>query len=365
MKPFFTATLTNDTPVFLGGYDTQYARDGITEGLRTQSLKGLIRYWMRVYLASYYSDGKINDYISNILGGNINGKLKTSRVRLTCHTLNDTVKSFDNMLKDVPRVKLLTLGKHRLPNFADKIEARIELYSTNNNLDDKDKRLVIGSLITGLLLSGLGKMGRRGFGCFRINIEEGEAEFKTSINKLFSSTDVDTKVESIKNIITYTKNSIKKENSKAQSNIHSFDNCKILYIPLKRQELQELAFFQRFTVRGSRAIEFGENPRHYKDDITKKHLAWFMGLPRNQKGTGYFVNGEGRRASAMFISIHKGFALVSFFKSMDWYENITWKGGHGKKLTFKPKQNIDDAFNTTIDLFKRYMSIKGYEVKEV
>ncbi len=86
MKTFFSATLTNDTPVFIGGYDTNYARDNITEGLRTQSLKGFIRYWMRVYLAGAGCNlNDINSKIVQLLGGNYNGKMYSSKIRLQCY----------------------------------------------------------------------------------------------------------------------------------------------------------------------------------------------------------------------------------------------------------------------------------------
>ena len=402
LKPFFSATLTNTTPVFLGGYDTQYARDGITEGLRTQSLKGLIRYWMRVYLASTgYTLENIVSKVNELLGGKTGNNIHASKIKINCndnintkfHTLEaeakkdsnkkwkqktEIVLKVDNKINDyykkIPRISLISLAaknnKRVKLTFADRNELKSTIVlSERITLEYNDKILVIGSLITGLLLSGLGNMSRRGFGCFDIMVEEdySKESFKDIVNKIFDRIDVDERISLIKKVIKTTRdiidNNYNLRDSRDMPRIHALhpDHCKILYVyyknVYKENILERICTLQLFTVRSLRSKRLGE------DCITNKKLAWFMGLPRSQSDTGYFPVDKNikRRASAMFISVHKDFALVSFFKSKDWPNRIEWKGN--SEPPFEP--DIEDAFNTTIDSFKRYMNSNGYVVKDV
>ncbi|MCS7122889.1 MAG: hypothetical protein NZ908_02970 [Candidatus Micrarchaeota archaeon] len=359
MKRLLSATLTNDTPVFLGGYDTKYARDGSSEGLRTQSLKGLLRYWMRVYLAGAgYELNRIDEEVNKICGGKIQNDLHASVIKLGCKIEEDEpVHSLTPELREVPRIRLLTLARQDL-TFARKIKARISLQYMKS-IAENSKILIIGSLVTGLLLSGIGKMGRRGFGCFSIQIEEDETRLFRIVNALFSPNPTDKRIELIKEIISITKKSITDSAYTLNGipEIHAMhpDYCKMFYIPLKTKDtLTALRELQGFTVRPIRSRVLP------MDEITREHLAWFMGLPRSQRGTGYFTNAE-RRASPIFISVHKEFALVSFFRSRDWPSDIQWKGRGNKSL----KADIERAFDTVTESFMQYMKNKRYEVKEV
>lgn len=75
------------------------------------------------------------------------------------------------------------------------------------------------------------------------------------------------------------------------------------------------------------------------------HMAWFFGLPRSQKGTGYMPPGGGRktekeelrRASAVFAAAHgdrhvygRG-TYISIFLSLDWPDQLKWVGGSGTR----------------------------------
>jgi len=344
MKLIFNAELKNDTPVFLGGYDTLYARDGISEGLRSQSLKGLMRYWMRVYFATQgYNLEEINEQTNSILGGKIkDGKeLLTSKIKISCHIIED-----DNYKE----------GKRKS---AGKLKSDISLYDVNGDLNDRDKRLVIGSLITGIILSGIGKMSRRGFGCFSMEIikEEGTIVFREKVKKVFSSDKLDDKITNIKEIIKQTKECIPKRNyNNDLPPIHAFSHCKMYIIK----------------IRGQRATI--EDLRRIKRDIiiNNKHLGWFLGLPRKQLGmsyTGYIIEEKKRieikrRASPMFIAVHNNFAIITIFKSKDWPLQIEWKGKFTKNIQVTDN-NINEAYNVISEELRSYLLNKGYEVNEI
>jgi len=362
MKLIFNAELKNDTPVFLGGYDTLYARDDISEGLRSQSLKGLMRYWMRVYFATQgYNLEEINEQTNSILGGKSkDGKeLLTSRIKIICDTKDDN-PSYDSNF-NIPRIKLLRLGGDKL-NYAKKLESELSLYDINGDLNDRDKRLVIGSLITSIILSGIGKMSRRGFGCFSIMeiIEEDTRVFREKIKKVFSSDNLDEKIINIKEIIKLTKDCISTRNyNNGLPPIHAFSHCK-MYIIKIQDKMQTIQDLQGFTVRSLRRIR--------PDIITNKHLAWFLGLPREQRGTGYtgYINNIKieRRASPMFIAVHNNFAIITIFKSKDWPLQIRWKGKSIENIKIIDN-NINEAYNVISEELRRYLLNRGYKVREI
>ena len=362
----FSANLTNDTPVFLGGYDMLYGRDNVNEGLRTQSLKGLLRYWMRVYLAGagYKS---IEEKVNSICGGRIKEAMRASMIKLRCETFKDELDNMNRLNNtNIARIKLLRLNKEL--NFAKSLNVRISLH-TINDMNKNDKILVVGSLVTGLLLSGIGKMGRRGFGCFTVNSENGDKDIEDLIKSTrdaFSNSNPEKRIESINDIISTTRKYINSNNVSPNGlpRIHALhpDYCKIFYLSFNKHKrpLDVIRDLQNFVLRSSRS-------KLKSDPITKNHLAWFLGLPRSQNNKGYIVNkGISRRASPLFIAVHKDFALVSIFKSRDWPCKIEWSN-KSKKVTIDiDESKINDAFDKVIETFNRYInSTSGYKVMSV
>jgi len=365
MELIFNAELKNDTPVFLGGYDTLYYRDGSSEGLRSQSVKGLMRYWMRVYYATQeYNLDEISEKTNNILGGKSkDGKeLITSKVKISCYTRD--MPSFI-LPMDIPRINLLKLGKYQL-NYAEELESELSLY--NRDLDENHKRLVIGSLVTGIILSGIGKMSRRGFGCFSMKIKKDcTGIFKENINGLFESDNLDDKKTSIINIIKETRKCIqpKRNYGNVLPPIHSFSHCK-MYIIKVQDRMKAIQDLQEFTVRSLRQRQIRP------DQITNQHHAWFLGLPREQRGTGYtgyiYINNNKnkieRRASPMFIAVHNNFAIITIFKSKDWPTQILWKGKN-KPQPIDVISAINNAYNVINSELNIYLQNKRYQVVEI
>ena len=395
MELIFNAELKNDTPVFLGGYDTLYYRDGSSEGLRSQSVKGLMRYWMRVYYATQgYNLDEISEETNNILGGKSkDGKeLITSKVKIRCYTKCDEpsyIQGIQDILNNIPRIKLLKLRKDDKLNYAKKLESELSLYVIRDNLNDNNKKLIIGSLVTGIILSGIGKMSRRGFGCFSMKIKEDcTSIFQKNINGLFESDDLNDKKTSIINIIKETRKCIqpKRNYGNVLPPIHSFSHCK-MYIIKVQDKMKTIQDLQEFTVRSLRQRSLRQikpyqitNQHHARlDQITNQHAAWFLGLPREQRGTGYTgynINNNRieRRASPMFIAVHNNFAIITIFKSKDWptqirWTQIRWKGKNKPQPIDVMKANYIEAINNAYGVIdselNRYLRNKGYQVEEI
>jgi CRISPR type III-B/RAMP module RAMP protein Cmr1 len=363
--------LKSITPVLLGGYDTQYSHklDNfiIKEELRTQSLKGFLRYWFRSYLVGGgLTKEEVLKRTNEIFGGDVIGErgkreIKSSDVRLKSELINDNCS--DNLI-NVPLFKFTTRGNKKI-FYASKLIARITLEERiKANLDSNDRKLIVGSLITGLLLSGIGKFGRRGFGSFDFSIDQDATNcYKEISNKIFDENISDeNRMKYIKGVIVETRNVAftRKLNDIPITHAIHPDYLKLIYInPKGKKPLTVLNVLQSFVVRSTRE-KFLQN-----STITAKRLAWYMGLPRSQpkSGTGY-VSDLNRRASPLFVSIHSQFTLVSSFLSSDWPNEIRWRGG-GKKLKIIKTDKLRDTFNDVYNELLKYLQVRQYEYKEI
>jgi len=119
-----------------------------------------------------------------------------------------------------------------------------------------------------------------------------------------------------------------------------------------------------FFLRSERCSVLYRTPR-CKDDLRHNLDAWFLGLPREQRGTGYRT-GVSRRASPVLLAFHNGNnwfgggAFVSVFLSGDWPKKIEWRGGRSVRI---PKQVNDvaivDAYSVFNKEFLAYLSKIG------
>ena len=359
--------LTNETYVFLGGYNTYYKPNNFSEGLRTQSLKGLLRYWLRTYLAGAgMSINEINERTCELFGGRINDKFFASKVQIKSYMIFD--KPFTFYRKDFPRINLLTLKKDkREVDGTQVLKARVSLNERIGvNLSKEDKELSVGVLLTSLLLSGIGKMSRRGFGTFRIDVQEDSTKlFYDKITTTFgaNSTDKDRKV-SITEIIEKTRGSIKEEKPISDiPPIHAINKeyFKLIYISMTKEPENVVKDLQDFTLRSRRAkVLFGNFKKD--DEITRCHLAWFLGLPRSQRAKGYIITKDiQRRASPLFFSVHKNFTLVSLFLSKDWPGELEWCDHKGKKQLKIGVNEIKEAYKVILKSLIDYLDKLNYK----
>ncbi|MFH7836157.1 MAG: hypothetical protein QXL51_06145 [Candidatus Aenigmatarchaeota archaeon] len=359
--------LSNETPIFIGGYNTYYKPDNFCEGLRTQSVKGLLRYWLRCYLAGAgINVSEINNKTCELLGGKIGETFFASKIQIKSYLINDKPSVFYE--KNIPRINLLLLGRKQKLDCAQFLKARLSLYERKGViLNENDKGLIVGTLLTSLLLSGLGKMARRGFGTFRVDVwEDGTKLFYDDITNIFSadSTDEDRK-KSIIRIIEKTKRNIMEEKPFSDiPPIHAIHKkyFKLIYISMRKEPKHVINDLQNFTLRPKRAkVLFGDFKKD--DEITKKHLAWFLGLPRSPRETGYIIKDDDvqRRPSPLFFSVHRNFALVSLFLSKDWPRNLTWKGAKKEEPLNITVNEIQKAYDITFNLLIQYLDKLNYE----
>jgi CRISPR-associated protein Cmr1 len=111
------------------------------------------------------------------------------------------------------------------------------------------------------------------------------------------------------------------------------------------------------------------NADESQDTITSKRLAWFLGLPREQRGTGYISN-VNRRASPIHLAVHGGRALFTFFLSSDWPTEIKWKGLYGKKQQGKKLLDVDggrvkEAYLCLISNLENYLEKMNYKYEVI
>jgi len=385
--------LRSESLLLLGGYDTRFHED---DPLRTQSIKGLWRYWLRAYIAgALYEAGKLKckkECTSEICEktGNILGSLNSaSKFRL----IIDRVSFGEERLKDISgaqRIRLLRLGK--LEKISDRknlyAEIRIEKSPHIEKIDENERKLAIGSLLTALSLNGIGKGGRRGLGTFSIEIDGFEGKFlkdnkinynmlKELINETLDSARLylNLGIERVYEIPPLDCISrVKIDLSDIDESISLFDKKKVPVFtiikaePKTRKEIEKMVIeLQDFFYRPGRSKRMSfkiTSADESQDIITKKRLAWFLGLPREQKGTGY-ISDVNRRASPIHLAVHEGSALFTLFLSSDWPSKIIWKGGKYEKPRNVNGGRVREAYLCAISCLEAYLKKMNYRYEVI
>ncbi|NPB00005.1 MAG: type III-B CRISPR module RAMP protein Cmr1 [Crenarchaeota archaeon] len=374
--------LINETPLFLGSYDAQFNPE---DAFRTQSLKGLWRWWTRALIGGvlYDSGSRGSDLIRKTI--NLTGELFGSTDKCSMFKIVSVYKLDRSKIKickrrsrgglcELQRVTLLTLNRDITFVDSNGLEVDLKIYQYRRG---RDHGIELGllSLIVGLSLSGLGKMSRRCVGTFKIYGRDhvgivgqylkgtlGPEDLKkliehaynaaarycqTSPRKLTVSSRDLPPFPSISKSIINCSNIINRvlctrfniPLPSALSN-NTFPIACIYYIPC-RLSIDTLLILQDFFMRARRIIRYyGRNrPPHWfdlfrirlgRDEICK---AWILGLPRYQKGagrgTGYFTNVD-RRASPFIVSSHGDHSMLTLLVSSDWPDTIDWRGEHSR-----------------------------------
>ena len=197
--------LESETPIFLGSYDTQFHAE---DAFRTQSLKGLWRWWLRAYIAGamyrlgFLHSGRSTRYVAELDKGSrdfllqctqqiLGGLGESSHFRIVISEINipyrpnqepccPTTPATPDHCKP-QRVKLLTLGNRTIA-YTDKLSVKLSIELTRE-LSYDEIFVSLSSLLTGLSLDGLGKISRRGFGTFKIKVHDDTGMFNFILNK--------------------------------------------------------------------------------------------------------------------------------------------------------------------------------------
>lgn len=390
MTALIKLILENETPVFLGSYDTQFH---IEDAFRLQSLKGLWRYWLRAYIAgAMYELGLLRSVVrrGNMLATATEESLNTL-LRLTQNILGGTERASRlrlvlegyysrgyyttgyHRIDKVQRVRLLTIPERRV-YYARQLKVNISLNTslgiTERELGESEIKLAIGSLLTGLTLSGIGKMSRRGVGTFKVTLVDNIGVFKKFLKR-----DGALDLNRIKDILKYTLDSAKnyvrshvqKEITGGPNDLPPLGTVSEYEVPLGKISLEKQPSFlsesykvpvfivysvkfdkhildvvtelQDFFYRPGRIRRIYGSPiarteyGHAQDFITARKYSWYLGLPRTQRDTGYIPSrGIERRASPIILAVHKGLAFISVQLSSDWPRDLKWRNHLGQEL---------------------------------
>ncbi|MCC6019125.1 MAG: type III-B CRISPR module RAMP protein Cmr1 [Candidatus Verstraetearchaeota archaeon] len=396
-----TLKLRSENWLLLGGYDTKFHKD---DPFRTQSIKGLWRYWLRAYIAgALYEAGKLKckkECISEIKyicekTGDILGSLNSaSKFRIIVNKVSFDEKEHKN-LSGAQRIRLLSLGRREKISYGENLyaEIRIEESPHVRKVDENERKLAMGALLTALSLNGIGKGGRRGLGTFSVEVNGFEGKFlkdkkidysmlKELINETLNSARsyLNLEVEEVSEIppldcIARVRIDLSEINeSISLFNKKEFPVFTIIKVePKTKKRLEDMIIeLQDFFYRPERSRRMGfkiTSADESQDTITRKRLAWFLGLPREQKGAGYITN-VNRRASPIHLAIHEGMALFTFFLSSDWPAEIKWKGLYGEEQQGKKTLNVDggrvkEAYLCSISSLENYLKKMNYKYEVI
>ncbi len=124
---------------------------------------------------------------------------------------------------------------------------------------------------------------------------------------------------------------------------------------------------QDFFYRPGRVKRFYGSPNtpygHWQDFITKNKYAWFFGLPREQRGTGYRTR-VSRRASPIHLAVHRDKAFLTAFLSLDWPAEMRWIGAGSMTISLN-RDLIARAYVEILAYLEAYLRKLGYKYRVV
>lgn len=397
-------TITNATPLLVGWYDP-YIQDPI--GIRVTEIKGIWRWWCRAFIAGAMFDqgmlcGRPDSHIlcaprreeaeaisclvGKILGLGYAGEHggEASRFRLFIEKVegDTTATEFRDHLQ---RIRLLSL--RRKVDLERKVEGldveprrrftlTVEKVRRGGYEDAED--LALRTLIVSLQLSGIGKGGRRGLGSLDIVYVGTELlpgveikNVKNFIEEVYnSSTEIVRKYKNKCRFETCSDNTSREPLPPIPAvSKRKFNNTNIFQIfRIDTKDNRDFSYVHNFFVRSERCKQL-TNKSDCVDDLRRYHYAWFLGLPREQKGTGYIIKSKSisRRPSPVILAYHSDKnrifgqgAFISVFLSSDWPKELTWsRGRHSKPIRIDIDfDEILNAYNTFTNEFNQYLSRK-------
>ncbi|MGC8597816.1 MAG: RAMP superfamily CRISPR-associated protein [Thermocladium sp.] len=407
---FIDLTLTLDTPFLSGSVDP--GKIDIDWPLRPSTVKGIWRWWTRALVAGVLfergllhgephkdfikipSDNEAS-YISRIVGLGLGlGYAGENDSRASCFRIfidptNQRSSSPQPIITNAnkyQRFKLLTVGGKRSIEYIN--NASITLVIDENShctLEREQKEAAMSALAMSLRYSCFGKGGRRGLGCFSVKASGQYSNIFIKDDEKLLEHALVTASKAVDIVINNGK--LEKRNldkcelppmpviSRGPNYIDCTENQegeKILnkvfnpYILIKVSGSNLLDSIHNFFLRPSRAkVLFGNYGA--SDELRKNYYAWILGLPREQKGTGYSVNSkEGRRASPIMVAVHgNNEGYISIFTSADWPRKVIWRGGSGFKQIDINETKIIEATIVAIRELMDYLRKKNLQVKQV
>ena len=366
-------SLTSSTPLSLGGYDTLPSRrlgaGEVPEPLRTQSVKGAVRWWTRALIAGALYNGGLNGKrlisrtldLSGLVWGSSSKGSSGLRVRTRLDSIQRISYGEASLLSRHPRFILLKLGGRRLrpEELFRKIRGSIILEKAVwSRLTSNAWLLGVYSLALSLTLGCLGKASRRGLGCFNISVSEGSPGMRSLVYKAMTGSPEE-----------LVKASFRTATQLAGMG-SSVGSQALPSIPAIAPQVFRL-FRCRLSGGGplGAAVQFSRctTRSHRGDGLVARRMAWILGLPRSQKGTGYTPRDPGvdRRASPIIFSVHNAWAYMSVFYSRDWPSRIRWRGSGTETTLDIDDDVIRQALDAAIDALQACMEKNDLHCEEV
>ncbi|MEM2856543.1 MAG: type III-B CRISPR module RAMP protein Cmr1 [Candidatus Nitrosocaldaceae archaeon] len=412
--------LVNITYARLGGYNAIVYSNKLqlAESLRTQSIKGVWRWWMRAILSGAALEKGINnvdyDRIRKIMGSTKATSpliLKLTTIEETKSIFKSDISKFDKLLP--PRLRLLVMDKKLSENEkreilwmhkAGSLKAHIQIYvRSGSKISNDELNVAIGAFLLALILQGVGAITRRGFGHFKITYRESskyplkdyaecvkqlneavdESAIRSALEKLIGEVIESAKCllgEPVSNKVTealsipscpslsFNQHAFKLEVVKINTgrNIHK------LSLGLEKDDETQLKLLSKLG-KATLKIEWKKNKRLSSRDLH----TWVLGLPRTHldaykgKNTGYFLptrssTGQpeiGRRPSSISFAPLKQvndewLVAVYGFLSSDWPEGIVWLSGRSYELlSISPKKEVQKRFDEAFNQVINYLKM--------
>lgn len=327
------------TPLRLGGYNAKpYSEElELMEKPRTQSLKGVWRWWARALVAgALLSAGKrninladANEKLSSLLGSTDSA----SKLYLRIVDIEEEEIIEGRSLQRIPRINLLMLrrGERRLERYYRKITFKIELVKRPGaTIYVEEERFGLASLILALTLGGLGSIQSRGFGRFKVLLDSESRgrnpELGEALDRIYKSKDLRELTDALKGMVKlafiYTQKFLR-----VKTSIKPKESLIPAIVPDAPHifRLEAVKFYEDDPIRA--LIHIGNatlkmNWKKYRSAPDKNVHTWILGLPRRGAKAGYFIDSDpGRRLSAIGFSLLKledRYAVVMYgFKSTD------------------------------------------------
>ena len=347
--------LENITPIRVGGYNARPVSDrlGIIEGIRTQSIKGVWRWWARAILAGAMlsrniplpsSISDLDKEISQLLGST--EASSEFFIQLAFDKRGAAYITSDNLL-NIPRIKLITrsMTKHemeKIERYYNKLGLKL-IFGSRKSVRENDKNAImfaLSSLIIALIFSGIGSITTRGFGKLSIiNLETKThvlkneiANLKQLLDKIHQQGSEEGITNGLKELISVSLNYAANYKSlgKAGREIRVYKLPKIPTLALNCTpevfRVETICISRRNAIRILECLGKSTMKVEWKRSLGlpitspgKNLHTWVLGLPRYQRLTGYLPNSEKgkeiRRQSPIGFTVlkcHEGFAIILY-----------------------------------------------------
>ncbi|GGP20780.1 hypothetical protein GCM10007981_10240 [Thermocladium modestius] len=391
------------TPLLSGSADPNEV--DVDYPIRPSEVKGIWRWWARSLVAgALFNRGLLNgesnknavktptkaeaSVISEIVGIDMGlgyvGRGKKHRASCfsieveTMDNVSPKIANNDYNIRDLNRVKLLTLGKRQV-EYLDQLRIRIIVDDhLNCGLSSDAVKASLGALGLALNLSCLGKGGRRGLGCLDIQVEGNysrlfnmEWRIGDAVNEAMNYVDKVVGNHVLERMAGSSGRSRCSLSPIPSVTISDLTNCvdrnyrsnrdqKLFSFQVITMEAgkDKLQLLHNFFLRPERARATRGDPRG-KDDLRLRLMAWILGLPREQRGTGYEItSGSDRRASPMLLAVHGKTSYLTVLTSADWPRKLMWIDGGNKPINIS-ENDIINATYTALNEFTEYLNRRG------